>query len=323
VTSARNHAAPGSVRDYLRIARIDHSVKHLFIAPGIALAWLLRGDHARNLGLSILLGVACAFACASANYVINEWLDRDFDKHHPTKSARAAVQRVLDGRVVLLEWGLLAAVGLGCARVASTSMLVVAGLFLLQGALYNVPPVRLKNRTYLDVLFEAVNNPLRLMIGWAMVDPSTLPPSSVLFAYWFGGSFLMAAKRLSEYREIVGSEGRELLVRYRASFSGYSEESLTVSCFVYALLSCAFFGIFVIRYRVEYLLTLPIVVVLFAHYLWLSMAPGSAAQTPEKLYRERGLIGLVVLLVAAFGFTTAVDLPVLHAFTSQRYISLP
>jgi hypothetical protein len=36
----------------------------------------------------------------------------------------------------------------------------------------------------------------------AMVDPTTLPPSSVILLFWAGGAFLMSAKRLSEFREI-------------------------------------------------------------------------------------------------------------------------
>jgi len=232
------------------------------------------------------------------------------------------VQRELCGRIVFLEWLALLTVGLGCAYAASTTMLLVATVFAMQGILYNVLPMRTKDKPYLDVISESINNPLRLIIGWAMIDPTTLPPSSIILSYWLGGAFLMATKRLSEYRELVASHSKEVLTRYRASFSGYTEPTLTVSCFVYGLLSTFFLAVFLIKYRVEYILLMPLITILFAHYLSLSMHPGSSAQNPEKLFRERGLILLIVLLVALFILTTFVNIPMLSILTEQQYIKL-
>jgi 4-hydroxybenzoate polyprenyltransferase len=312
----------GTLRDYLALARFDHFTKHIFIVPGVVLAYLLRGGPAHFPVGQVVLGLITAICIASANYVINEYLDREFDKHHPTKSRRRAVERALSGNVVKLEWAAFIAIGLGCAILGSATLFVIACLFALQGIFYNVSPLRTKEKPYLDVISESVNNPLRLTIGWAMVDPTTLPPSSIILAYWCGGAFLMAAKRYSEYREIVASHGAELLVRYRASFAGYSEVSLNISCFVYGLLATFFLAIFLIKYRVEYLLVVPPVIALFGSYLALSTQPASSAQNPEKLFREPKLIALVVILAGLFVLATYVDIPALSVFTGQRYISL-
>lgn len=312
--------------DYLRIARFDHMTKHVFILPGVILAFLLRpetvGSVSGLLIYNVILGFISAVFVASANYVINEWLDREFDRFHPEKSQRAAVQREMSGTIVLIEYAILLVLGLGLALLVNPTFFVAALLLAISGVTYNVQPLRSKDRMYIDVLTESINNPIRLLMGWAMVDPISLPPASLFLAFWFGGAFLMNAKRLSEYRDIVASDGKEILGRYRRSFRYYTENRLSVANLVYALTCSFFMAIFLIKYRIEYVLLFPCIVALFAVYYSLSLTPDSVARKPEKLYRSKPVIYSALATAIAFLVLTLVQIPVLEPLTSQRFIEL-
>jgi hypothetical protein len=91
---------------------------------------------------------------------------------------------------------------------------------------------------------------------------------------------------------------------------------------VYGLLSTFFLAIFLIKYRVEYLLLVPVVIALFGYYLALSTKAASSAQNPEKLFREPKLIALVAILAVLFVVSTYVDMPALSLFTGQQFIKL-
>ncbi|GGI86552.1 hypothetical protein GCM10007973_23770 [Polymorphobacter multimanifer] len=318
--TARQSTRSVRLADYVAIARLDHITKQVFIIPGIVLAYLISEVRSPDVVMTVLLGFVCAISIASANYTINEYLDRDFDALHPTKSARTAVQVGLDPRMVALQWLVLVLVGLAAAGFAGRVMFIIACVFAAQGIVYNVRPSRSKDVPYFDVISEAINNPLRMMIGWAMIDPYTIAPSSMLLVYWTGGGFLMTAKRLSEYRDITASHGRDLLARYRASFAGYTAEKLIVACLIYALLSGFFLAVFLIKYRIEYVLALPVFAALFGHYMSLSLQANSVAQKPEHLFRERRLIAVVAILTMVLAFCTFVEMPWLDILLRKSVI---
>lgn len=316
--SLLNESSDSSWRDYVSIARPDHWIKHIFVVPGIVLAMVLGVDPKFELWV-IVCGFLVAAFISSANYVINEWLDAEFDAYHPVKSQRPVVCKRLSVRIVWAEYTALSLLGLAIAYAVSVQLLLAALLFLVSGWTYNIEPVRTKDKALLDVATEAVNNPIRLLIGWVLVDMSTLPPSSLLIAYWAGGAFLMSTKRLAEYRNVSITAGIDALHRYRRSFFWYSENRLLLQSFLYAQIACFFIAVFLVKYRIEYIFSFPLFALLFTIYLRIGLKCGSAAQTPEKLFREKLLIITLVVLTLVLAWLSFWDLPWL-GFLSEPHL---
>lgn len=311
IIAVRNRS---NLKSYIRIARIDHWFKNIFMLPGIALAMLFVDTVSYRLIGPMFIGILSTCLIASANYVINEWLDAASDKHHPIKNKRPSVAGNIQAKYVYFEYALLVVFGLGLAYQVSYDFLAFSVLLLIMGIVYNVKPIRTKDRIYLDVLSESINNPIRLMLGWSIVVSNMFPPSSILLAYWMGGAFLMGVKRYAEYRAIGDNERAGL---YRRSFKFYSEQKLLLSIFFYALSSSFFLGIFLIKYRIEFLLTFPLFALLFTWYLAMGMRPNSATQDPEKLYKEPGFMSYLILLCTAVGLLFVIDLPWLQIFLNR------
>lgn len=307
------------IGDLVAIARPDHWPKHVFIVPGVLAALGLSGTPEPGLLTRLLLGFFSATLVASANYVINEWLDAEHDRHHPIKGLRPAASKRLSARTVYVEYAGLAAVGLAVAALVSLPYLMTSAFFLGSGVLYNVPPVRTKERVHLDIATEAINNPIRLLLGWFMVSSVGVPPTSLVLLYWCGGGFLMSTKRLAEYRYLMATSDVGLAGRYRKSFAKYDERALLVASLSYAILASFCLAVFLIKYRTEYVLTMPLFAWLFAHQLYVALDEASIAQTPEKFYRQRGLLPIAVALVLAVAVLSVVDIPALDRLIHSRF----
>lgn len=309
-----------TVRKYIKIMRLDHWIKQLFILPGLVAAMLLTGTpFSPELFGRLCAGFFATCFIASANYVINEWLDAEFDKYHPTKKYRSVVSEGVDARIVWLLWGSLSVLGFSLSLLVNVPFLFMSIWLWLMGLLYNVKPIRTKDVPVLDVLSESINNAIRLLMGWFIASGSTIPPSSLLLGYWMAGAFLMATKRFAEYRMI---NDKTLAGLYRKSFKYYTEKSLLLTSFFYAMCSVFFIGIFLIKYRIELVLLMPILIGLFSYYFYLSFAQDSAVQKPEKLFHEKGLMLYVLVFTVLFVILMIVDIPQLSVLTDSTILPI-
>jgi 4-hydroxybenzoate polyprenyltransferase len=300
------------LRAHIAIARLDHSIKNLFVLPGV-LVPLSVNPHLLNRRLlySLLLAFVSITLVACSNYVINEVLDAPFDRLHPLKCNRPAARGLVNTPIACAQWLLMMIAGVAIGLLVSHMFALTALVLWVMGCLYNIPPARTKDVPYLDVLSESVNNPLRMLLGWYAVNSGLVPPLSLLIAYWMIGCYFMALKRFSELSEI---NDRNVAGAYRTSFKHYTPESLLVSVLFYASAAMLFLGAFIIRYRMELVLAFPLIALTMAIYMKLAFKAESAVQNPETLYREPALMASVTATAVVISLLLFIRVPQLERF---------
>ena len=301
------------LRAHLAIARLDHSIKNVFVLPGVIVPL---SAYPSLMTLHLLVKLLFAFLAitlvACSNYVINEVLDAPYDRLHPIKNDRPAARGLVHTGAAYAQWLMMMATGIAIGLIAVGKMFALTALVLwIMGCIYNFPPIRTKDVPYLDVLTESINNPLRMLLGWYAVTSALIPPVSLLVAYWMLGCYFMGLKRFSELNEIGD---RSVAGSYRASFRKYTPELLLVSVVFYASTAMLFLGAFIIRYRMELILGFPLVAFTMAVYLNIAFKPQSAVQNPEKLYREPLLMAAFTATALVMGLLLFVRMPRLEQF---------
>ena len=88
-----------------------------------------------------------------------------------------------------------------------------------------------------------------------------------------------AGRRIGDHR--ISSE-------YRQSFKYYTEARLLVSIIYYAVSFGLFFGIFLMRYKMEMILSIPLIAGFIGWYIHLGLLENSPTQYPEQLYLQKG-----------------------------------
>ncbi len=273
---------------YFKIARFDHWFKNVFMIPGVIVALYAQPDlFTFPVVLKLILALLATGFVASSNYVINEVLDAPFDALHPVKKNRPIPCGLVNIRVAYGEWIFFGILGLSLASLLGMYFFIAALALWIMGCVYNIPPLRSKDKPYIDVLSESVNNPLRLLLGWYATGILVLPPVSLVLAYWMVGAFFMAVKRFAEYRRIGDPQ---ISSEYRQSFRHYTETRLLVSIIYYAVSFGLFFGIFLMRYKMEMILSIPFIAGFIAWYIHLGFLENSPTQYPEQLYLQKGFI---------------------------------
>ena len=272
--------------NYIKILRIGHWPKQIFLVPGFIYAIFLLENSGINLSfqiifLKIIICVLITNFASSANYCINEYLDSKYDKHHPLKKDRPSVKNKINPFALIFQYIFLVSLVLLTSYLVNSYFFISIIVFLISGIIYNVQPFRTKDIKIIDVLSESFNNPIRLFLGYTIFQDNFNIPIFLILSYWFGGAFLMACKRMSEK---IYLKDEVVIKKYRPSISKYSLADLKLHILIYSFLSLIFLFLFFIKINIFLSFLSLSFLILFLDYYNLSLKLNSDIQTPEKLF---------------------------------------
>ena len=272
--------------NYLKILRVGHWPKQVFLIPGFLYAMFYGQVSYINLSFQviffkILLCIVITNLTSSANYCINEYLDSKYDKYHPLKKDRPSVKNKINPIILIFQYLFLTIFVLAASYAVNDFFFLTTLIFLISGFIYNVRPFRTKDIKIIDVLSESFNNPVRLFLGYTVFEENLNIPLFLVLSYWFGGAFLMACKRLSEK---IFLKDNELIEKYRPSIAKYLIKDLKIHIMIYSILSLIFLFLFFYTIDIFYSFLSLLFIVLFYDYYNLSIKLISDIQTPEKLF---------------------------------------
>lgn len=177
---------------YFKVIRPRHWVKNfaIFAAP-LASGSLL---DSRHLGPLLLLFVVFC-AASSTNYVINDWIDRDFDSKHSQKSKRPFASRQLGAKNLAYLLFTLLVLQTAIAFFLPPEVMAWVIIYLIFVMSYSF---YLKRIAVVELFIIGFGYLFRSLAGAQLVEAE--PSPWFLLVIGFGALFLVANKRLAEIR---------------------------------------------------------------------------------------------------------------------------
>lgn len=149
----------------LKSLRLRQWTKNLVVFAGLAFSGRASDVEAVELTLHILISFCLV---SSAVYLVNDLIDRDRDRRHPSKRLRPIAAGTLSTRTALIAAFVLVTVGVAVGWTTGVAVNAVLAYLALQAA-YSI---WLKNVVVLDVFAIAAGFTLRVLAGvWAIDAP--------------------------------------------------------------------------------------------------------------------------------------------------------
>ena len=274
--------------DYLKAIRIHHWPKNLLVFLPALTGHLITPESFSTL-LAIFFSLSFV---ASGMYLMNDLLDIDNDKQHPTKQLRLIARGSLSSNNAKIISLLLIIMGL----LGSFAVSFYAGILIfVYIVLIGVYSLYVKKAPFFEAFFLTLVYLLRIYIGVLAVDTGT-SQWLMIFSFFFF-FFLVLVKRHAELLLHLKSLEDDPTGR------GYQIDDINlIQSFAVAsaLLSLLVFGLYIASPKVQAIYTSP-------NYLW--------------LVASLGLLWVIDVLVLVHKGEMHHD-PIVHTFTNKRSLGI-
>ena len=287
----------GPLVSLIEALRPKQWIKNILVAAAPAAAGVL---HEREIVTKTIYSFIAFCLIASATYLLNDCIDANADRQHPTKRSRPIARGDVAVPVALAVAATLASASLVLGFVGGSAQL---GLLLGIYAIINVAYcLGLKRVAVIELGCVASGFILRAAAGGAA---TSLPLSKwFLVVISFGALFIVTGKRMSEFQALGSNRSvtRAVLAEYTATFL---ESVLTLSAGVSVTTYCLWtfdqaapHGGKTPHFGILELTTIPVVLGVL-HVLRL-MDAGKGGSPEDLVYEDRLLQGLGLLFLSLF-----------------------
>lgn len=278
------------MKDWLKLLRIKNYIKNFLVwIPLLCSGQLLRTGKL----LAILAGFLAFCLLSSVVYIINDIMDVDKDRNHPTKCKRPIASGAVSIRLAWILVVVLFVLSMLCnLTVFSISGLTILILYLCINLAYSFG---LKNYPILDLTLLTLGHLARMLYGSVVTDSSISP--WILLTVVCMVIFFTLDKRRNELREIHDGSTRKVLNFYTISFIDKVEPVCITLTIIFYSLWCRDELTLALHLGKYLIYTVPLMILIFIKCLMLM--DNSSEKDPIDVYLHD--LTFLVLFSILFG----------------------
>ncbi|RLE38274.1 decaprenyl-phosphate phosphoribosyltransferase [Candidatus Woesearchaeota archaeon] len=271
------------MKDLFKLLRPQQYYKNLLIFVAIIFAGKFLN---LKLLLTAILGFIILCLISSANYIINDIIDRKSDSFHPEKRNRPiAAGRIPFSLALIFSIFLILISLIGSFLLSPNFFLMVLSFFLLN-LLYSVA---LKKEPFLDIIAIGISFILRAVGGALLVNVMITP--WLIICVFFLSLFLATGKRYVEKIKLG-----EQAAKHKVVLKYYSLETLKSSLI-------AFLSILIVSYTLYsflgshryIIITLPVVIYILTTYFRYILQAKRIASNIELVFKNPRLASAILV----------------------------